>query len=180
MIHDIYSSDKKTPSDLCIPYFVQVGFPSNFCRTLEYGLPLLLGANPPRRLVPNHASVNLSENREFVISTLSKWEKMHILSYVTEQPHVVNPLSVVTNGIKKRLVFDARSSGLNDHIISPKFGLPKMEEIIQSLHTNDFMLKMDLANGFLQLPICKIEQNYLGFRSPIDGRLEFFTAFRLG
>lgn len=180
MIKENSNSTDRADSDLHIEYFREIGFPSNFCTTLEHGLPLLLGAYPPRRLVPNHASAYLEENKEFLLSTLAKWEKMRILSYVVEQPYIVNPLSVVTNGIKKRLVFDARSSGLNQHIVSPKFRLPKMEEIIQSIFENDFMLKLDLANGFLQLPICEAERTFLGFKSPIDGRFGVLNRLSFG
>lgn len=170
----------QTPSDLKPQNFKRLGFPSSFCTILEFGLPLLLGANPPRRLVPNHPSANLEENREFLKTTLAKWESMNILSYVEEQPHIVNPFSIVSNSKKRRLVLDARSSGLNDHIISPKFHLPNMEEIVQSLHANDFMMKLDLANGFLQLPICVNERMYLGFKSPIDGRFGVLNRLSFG
>lgn len=180
MIHNESGTTERSSSDLNIEYFKHVGFPKNFCTIIEHGLPLLLGANPPRRLVPNHASANLSENKDFIVSTLTKWENMNILSYVYEQPHIVNPLSVVTNGTKKRFVLDARSSGLNDHIISPKFHLPNMEGIAQLLQRDDFMLKLDLANGFLQLPIRNIEKTYLGFRSPIDGRFGVLNRLPFG
>lgn len=180
MINDHYPSAVRADSDLNIDYFRTIGFPSSFCDILEFGLPLLLGAHPPSRCVPNHASADMLENREFVESTLDKWEKLRILSYVVNQPLIVNPLSVVSNGVKKRLVFDARSSGLNHHIISPKFRLPKMEDIVQSLFSNDFMLKLDLANGFLQLPICEAERSYLGFRNPINGRFGVFNRLSFG
>lgn len=105
---------------------------------------------------------------------------MGVIQYVSYQPHIVNPLSVVANERKKRLVLDARSSGLNDVIISPKFALPNLGGIVQTLHSNDFMLKLDLANGFLQLPIQKQEHRYLGFRNPIDGRFGVFTRLSFG
>lgn len=180
MTHQQEETVLTTPSDLNIQTFKLKGFPSKFCAVLENGLPLLLGANPPRRLVPNHASANLAENKEFIANTLEKWRNMGILEYTAERPHIVNPLSVVTNGTKKRLVLDARSSGLNDHIIAPKFRLPNAETIIQSLHSGDFMAKLDLANGFLQLPICKKEQTYLGFRSPVDGKFGTFKRLSFG
>lgn len=69
---------------------------------------------------------------------------------------------------------------MNHHIISPKFRLPKVEDITQSLFNNDFMLKLDLANGFLQLPICETERSYLGFKSPIDGRFGVFNRLSFG
>lgn len=173
-------SSVRTPCDLNIKRFKDLGFPTSFCRSIEFGLPLLLGANPPRRSVPNHTSANLDENREFLKMTLDKWESLNILSYVDQQPHIVNPFSVVSNSKKKRLVLDARSSGLNDHIISPKFRLTNIEEIVQSLHINAFMMKLDLANGFLQLPICTHERTYLGFKSPVDGRFGVLNRLSFG
>lgn len=170
-------SAKRISSDLKVEAFIAAGFPLDICDALEYGLPLLLGGNPLRRAVPNHASAMQHENQEFVSLTLEKWERMGVFTYVTERPYIVNPLSVVTSGQKKRLVLDARASGLNDFIIAPKFMLPNMGDVVQRLHTNDFMIKLDLANGFLQLPIQHSEQTYLGFQSPIDGR--FATLQRL-
>lgn len=180
LIYKSNQSPEHTPSDLHISFFKKIGFPSNFCETLEYGLPLLLGANPPQRLVPNHISATLAEHRDFITSTLNKWQNMNILSYVEHQPHIVNPFSVVVKGSKKRLVLDARSSGLNDHIVSPKFKLPNADDIVGSLHSGNFMLKLDLANGFLQLPVCKNERTYLGFRNPIDGRFGVLNRLSFG
>lgn len=180
LIHTEDYTSEDSSSNSNIDYFKKMGFPPNFCAILQHGLPLLLGAHPPRRMVSNHASANMIENREFITSTLAKWENMHILSYVAKQPHIVNPLSVVTNGLKKRFVLDARSSGLNDHIIAPKFHLPNIEGIVQLRHKHDFMLKLDLANGFLQLPIRNIEKTYLGFKSPIDGRFGVLNRLPFG
>lgn len=165
-----YSTHERTPSGLNTQNFREAGFPEQFCTVLEHGLPLLLGANPPNRAIPNYASATSPANHEFMRTTLNKWETMGIIRYVEHQPHIVNPLSVVVNENKQRLVLDARSSGLNDNIISPKFILPDIGEIVQTLRSHDFMVKLDLANGFLQLPIQKNEQKFLGFRSPIDGR----------
>lgn len=103
-----------------------------------------------------------------------KWENIGVFYYVNQQPHVVNPLSVVSNERKKRLVLDAKSSGLNDFIISP------IGKILQTLHSKDFMVKLDLANGFLQLLIQKHEQTYLRFRSPIDGRFGVLQRLSFG
>lgn len=174
------SIHETTPSDLKVQNFRATGFPEHFCYALEHGLPLLLGANPPARMVPNYISATSEENREFLQTTLNKWEAMGILRFVECKPHIVNPLSVVVSGSKKRLVMDARSSGLNDHIIAPKFILPNIGEIIQTLRKEDFMAKLDLANGFLQLPIRKNEQTFLGLRNPLDGRYAVLQRLPFG
>lgn len=165
-----YSTEKKTTTALNIENFRNSGFPEGFCTILEHGLPLLLRATPPQRIVKNHASATLEENAEFVTLTLKKWEDIGVVEYVSKKPHLVNPLSVVINGVKKRLVLDAKASGLNNHIVAPKFTLPNIETVANTLYQGDYMIKMDLASGFLQLPIHEGEQQFLGFQNPVDGR----------
>lgn len=157
-----------TPSDLKIGNFKQAGFPLDVCTALEYGL------------VSNHASAMQIENREFVIMTLNKWEHMGVFDYVGQRPYIVNPLSVVTTGQKKRLVLDARGLGLNDFIIAPKFVLPNMGDVMLRLHKDDYMIKLDLANGFSQLPVRKPECTFLGFQNPIDGRFAVLKRLHFG
>lgn len=166
----VYSLEKKTPSALKIENFIKAGFPRGFCKTLEFGLPILLHTILPRRLVKNHASAKAPENTDFIIQTLQKWENAGIIRYEKNAPYLVNPLSVVVSGQKKRLVLDARASGLNDHILAPKFVLPSIDTVVNELLEGDYLIKMDLASGFLQLPINEAELTYLGFQNPIDNR----------
>lgn len=170
----------KAPSALKIMKFREWGFPIHFCNTLERGLPLLLKATPPKRSVPNHAPARDAENLTFVKETLEKWELMGVFRYVSDEPYIVNPLNVVINGVKKRLVLDARASGLNEYILAPKFQLPDVELIINSLSVNDYLIKIDLASGFLQLPINPEEQTFLGFKSPVDGKFGVLQRLPFG
>lgn len=78
-----YNTTEHTPSELKVKNFRNMGFPTGFCNVLEHGLPLLLGANPTRRCVPNHATADALENYDFVKSTLQKWESMGVLRYVS-------------------------------------------------------------------------------------------------
>lgn len=175
-----YSTRIKTPSALQVENFRKSGFPVGFCSTLEHGLPLLLKSLPLRRSVRNHTAARDAQNFAFVKETLQKWEDMGVIRYVEAEPHIVNPLNVVTSGTKRRLVLDAKASGLNDHILAPKFKLPDVESIVSSLHEGDRMVKLDLASGFLQLPINVAEQTYLGFQSPTDGRFGVIQRLPFG
>lgn len=161
---------EKVLSDLNIEHFRRLGFSQPFCDTLEFGLPLLMHAQPPKTRVKNHHTAIAKENREFVATTLEKWENMKVFRFVNSTPHVINPLKVAIKEDKKRLVLDARSSGLNEFLTAPKFALPDLEAVIDTLVHESFMIKADLASGFLQLPINKKEQTYLGFIHPINGR----------
>lgn len=149
--------------------FRELGFPTGFCEVLDYGLPLLMKTTPPSSKRNNHESASADENRTFTSQTLDKWEAMEVFRRVRKRPHTINPLAVISKDGKKRLVLDATSSGLNDCLMSPKFPLPDMESIVRTLYDGSFMMKSDLASGFLQLPINADEQTYLGFTHPIEG-----------
>lgn len=175
-----HSTANKCTSDLRIDNFIKAGFPNDFCKVLEFGLPILLHTIPPRRVVKNHDTATAVENQDFVTKTLLKWEKMGVIRYTENAPYLVNPFSVVVSGEKKRLVLDARASGLNDHILAPKFMLPSIETVVASLQDGDYLMKMDLASGFLQLPINDREQTYLGFQNPVDGRFGIVQRLPFG
>lgn len=155
-------SKESIKSNLNVENFKRIGFPDSFCQILTNGLPLLLHTIPTKRSIKNHQSVEETENRNFVQEALEKWERADVFIYTKEVPHLTNPLKVVVKGTKRRLVLDARSSGLNEGIWAPKFALPRMDEIIGLLTNGAWMMKADLENGFLQLPINKREQTYLG------------------
>lgn len=157
-------------SNLKIEKFQELGFPKNCWETLKYGLPLLMYKLPSKTQTKNHVSVTESANLDFVKEALGKWEAAKIFRYVEVKPLVLNPLKVVVKEDKKRLVLDARTSGLNDCLLAPKFELPSLEVIVNMIKDRAFMMKTDLASGFLQLPINEKEQAYLGFLHPLNSR----------
>lgn len=180
LVRSTYSTQKETPSALQVNNFKKAGFPTGFCKILKYGLPLLLKSLPPRRSMRNHPAARDPQNFVFVEKTLKTWEEMGVIKYTKEQPYIINPMNVVMSGTKKRLVMDATASGLNEHILAPKFKLPDVESIVSTLHVEDLMVKLDLASGFLQLPINESEQTYLGFQSPTDGRFGVIQRLPFG
>lgn len=164
------SEENPPKSNLNVNRFAELGFLQGFQETLRKGLPLLLHEIPQKRAMINHPSTTDPENLEFIKDAMEKWEKAEIFGYTEEIPHLVNSLKVVTKGTKRRLVLDARSSGLNENILVPKFALPQMSEIVNMIEDGGWMMKADFANGFLQLPINQREQTYLGFLHPVNKR----------
>lgn len=160
----------KVQSKLRIERFEQLGFPQRIWGILENRLPLLMHMIPEKKQLRNHTSLTENENLEFVHEALEKWEITGVFRYTEDRPFLVNALKVIIKEKKKRLVLDARSSGLNDCIIAPKFALPNIELIVNTLFDGSYMIKADLAAGFLQLPINKREQTFLGFEHPINKR----------
>lgn len=98
--------------------------------------------------------------------------------------HRSNPLHYTSTTYNQSTKLDARSSGLNDHIFVPKFNVPDMEATVRSRSDENYRIKMDLANGFLQSPIQqkkkKKTQTYLRFRRPIDGRFVVLQRLSFG
>lgn len=169
-----------TPSNLKTERFERLGFPRGIWETLKKGLPLLIHTTPAKKHMKNHESVELKENNDFVREALEKWEISGVFRYVQQQPRLINALKVITKENKKRLVLDARSSGLNECITAPKFALPNIEAVTNMLRSNDFMMKADLAAGFLQLPINSKEQTFLGFIHPISNRFCVYQKLPFG
>lgn len=163
-------ANTRVESNLNTDNFDELGFPSEFVKSLRNGLPLLLHSMPVRRRTQHHQSVLDEENRSSVEKALTQWEKDRVFEYTEMEPFLLNPLKLVITETKKRLVFDARSSGLNEHILAPKFTLPRIEAAVAMLTDAGLMIKADLANGFLQLPIRKQEQTFLGFIHPLSNR----------
>lgn len=169
LIYSSYPKNRETPSGLRTGHFDELGFPDGFCEVLKFGLPLLIHTEPTRTRRRNHESALASENLEFVRLTLDKWENMQVFRRTHDVPHIINSLSVISKEGKQRLVLDARSSGLNDCLLSPKFPLADIESIVSMTRSGAFLMKTDLASGFLQLPVNAEEQTYLGFIHPVDG-----------
>lgn len=162
--------NQKVESNLNTNNFDELGFPQKFVKSLWNRLPLLLHSRPSKRRTKHHQSVLDKHNRSSVEKALAQWEIDEVFRYTETEPFLLNPLKLVITETKKRLVLDARSSGLNKHIIAPKFVLPRIETAVAMLTDGAFMVKADLANGFLQLPINKNEQTFLGFLHPINNR----------
>lgn len=165
-------------SKLNIPRFRQLGFPTEYCDTLEYGLPLLLTSIPPNIRLKNYSSIE--EHHVFVEKTLKKWHELQFYTTVNTPPHVISPLGVAVKNSKPRLIVDATASGLNKHLATPKFILPSHSDIIRGISTHDYLCKADFENGFLQLPIQHEDQTYLGFIHPFTREYCTFTRLPFG
>ena len=61
-----------------------------------------------------------------------------------------------------RLVIDYRK--LNEHIVDEQFDISKNFENLQTLGNNKYYIKIDLKNGFNQIPLSRKGQEITGFR----------------
>ena len=50
---------------------------------------------------------------------------------------------------------------LNTQINIEKYPLPKLEEMLAIINSSTYFSKLDLANAYLQIPVCESDQNFL-------------------
>lgn len=170
--------EPQTPSGLHIDRFTQLGFPETFTRQLRIGIPLLLHTLPPAAHIDNYSSV--ADHLDFVRDTLQQWHTMGVYKEINSRPHITHPLGVVAKDNKLRLIVDASATRLNEHLYAPKFSLPSHAKILPSLTRDTHLAKADLKSGFLQLPIRRCEQTYLGFKHPISKKWCVFLRLPFG
>ena len=77
-------------------------------------------------------------------------------------PFIVNPLSVASNKSgKKRLILDL--SVLNKFVKKEKFKFEDWRLAIQFFHTDSYLFKFDLKNGYRHFDVYPQQQTYLRF-----------------
>ena len=172
------TNETPVQSNLNLEHFELLGFPSSFINTLGTRIPLLMHSIPTAVHIENYFSV--FKHEAFAQETLNKWKHMGTYEEVDHKPHLINPLGVVEREGRLRLVVDATASGLNDILYPPKFQLPTHTSIIRKLNYADYMAKADLKNGFLQLPMRRCEQTYLGFIHPFTRKYCVFLRLPFG
>lgn len=92
-------------------------------------------------------------------------------------PKCISPIHCVPKkGGKLRLIIDLRR--INQHLDVPKFCYEDIRVVSQLVHSNDYMVTLDLKNGFHHIPIHKADQEYLGFA--FRGKLYKWTVLPFG
>ena len=61
-----------------------------------------------------------------------------------------------------RVVYDATSSGFNKWVWAPSFGLPTIDSMLRSVNQKSWLGDLDIAEQFLNFPLCKLAQLYAG------------------
>ena len=108
----------------------------NFQKFLQqgYALQFIDGIPPPSVMAQNNKS--FLENKDFGIKEVNRLEQLGCIYRVTEQPHVVLPLSVVFSN-KWRLVVDA-SRHLNPFVEKRHVKLETLDEAELMVRQGDF------------------------------------------
>ena len=105
---------------------------------------------------------------EFAIPELLKLIKTGRVEIVKEKPAFLNPLHVVQQPNKKRLILDC--SYLNNFIEIPKFKYEDQKTALSFFKKNGFMISYDLKDGYNQVLIDKRFRKYLSFKFVYKGQ----------
>ncbi|GBN93176.1 Transposon Ty3-G Gag-Pol polyprotein [Araneus ventricosus] len=81
---------------------------------------------------------------------MREWKENGIVSD-TRSPYASSVLLVKKKTVENRLVIDYRR--LNSQTIKDKFPLPKIDDLLEQLHDCSFFSTLDLAHGYLQIPL---------------------------
>ena len=133
--------------------------PSSFILdTIEYGYKLPFSQVPPKSFEKNNKSAR--EDQTFVRAEMLRLEKLGCISRVTEQPHLVLPLSSIFSK-KKRVVVDA-SRALNPFLQHRRVRLQDLRDVPNVVKKDCFMCCDDLDSGYWHIKTHPDDRKYLG------------------
>ncbi|GBL88575.1 Transposon Ty3-G Gag-Pol polyprotein [Araneus ventricosus] len=118
--------------------------------------------------------------RAAIKEIVREWKENGIVSD-TRSPYASPVLLVKKKTGENRLVIDYRH--LNSQTIKDKFPLPKIDDLLEQLHDCSFFKTLDLAHGYLQIPLTENAKQKTAFMTPDEtGQLPlnelYFTSVK--
>ncbi|GBO16207.1 Retrovirus-related Pol polyprotein from transposon 17.6 [Araneus ventricosus] len=101
--------------------------------------------------------------RAAIKEIVREWRENGIVSD-TRSPYASPVLLVKKKTGQNRLVIDYRH--LNSQTIKDKFPLPKLDDLLEQLHDYSFFTTLDLAHGYLQIPLAENAKQKTAFITP--------------
>ncbi len=115
---------------------------------------------PDHFVLPNKVS---SKYADFVSNEIEDLLHKDVIEQVYEVPLCTSPINVVPkkNG-KYRLITDLRE--LNAFCKPPKFTNQGLNEVLELIRPNDYLVTVDIKNGFHHIPVHPLDRTFLGFQ----------------
>ncbi|GBO44171.1 Retrovirus-related Pol polyprotein from transposon 412 [Araneus ventricosus] len=101
--------------------------------------------------------------RAAIKEIVREWRENGIVSD-TRSPYASPVLLLKKKTGENRLVIDYRR--LNSQTIKDKFPLPKIDDVLEQLHDRIFFTTLDLAHGYLQIPLTENAKQETAFITP--------------
>jgi hypothetical protein len=131
---------------------------------------------PPRTCLKNHPIKR--EDSNFVTTEIQRLLDLGAISPTSKKKAwIINPIGVVPkkNG-KKRLIIDMRF--VNQFMQIPKFKLEDLRTAINYLEQGDWMIKIDLQDGYFHTPVHRMFRKFLAFSW--EGKVYHYNVLPFG
>ena len=152
-----------------IEFFRSIGASKFILDTLTDGHHPKLSGPVPDYEINNHGS--FYKHEDFATKTILDLIAKGRVEIVSEKPKLVNPLHVVVQRLKTRLILDC--STLNKFIVVPKIKYENQEVALQYFKKGIYMFSYDLKDGYHHILIRPDFRDYLGFKLIINGKMTY-------
>lgn len=143
----------------CLNQWEEIGANKSVLEWLEFGVKWNFSSEPGCYEFSNRISKSA---HKFVSDEVKDLLKKGAISLSKYKPKCVSALTTVNKkGNKLRLVTDL--SPLNKHIICPYFKNEGIDTVYDLIQPNDFLISIDLKDGFHHIPVNEKFRTYLGF-----------------
>ena len=169
-----YSDSENVKGRLNLPssiqFFKEIGASEFILNTLRNGHFPKLKCPVPDYEIENHGSFR--KHYSFAIDNLRTLLEKGRIEIVEKKPKLVNPLHVVEQRLKNRLILDC--SKLNKYIVVPKIKYDNHEVAFQYFRKGIHIFSYDLKDGYHHLLIHPDFCDYLGFKLEWEGKMTYF------
>lgn len=125
---------------------------------------------PPVYLHNNRSALN---HNDFVVEAINDLLIRGLVVECTEQPIVVNPLTVsIQNNGKKRLILDLRH--VNYHLWKCSVKFEDIRTAMQFIQNNFHCFLFDIHSAYHHIDIYKPHTDYLGFSWTYDNKVKYY------
>ena len=152
-----------------IKFFEKIGASKFVLDTLRHGYHPKLSESVPDYDIKNHGSFR--KHQDFAVNEIQNLIAKGRVEIVDKKPKLINPLHVVVQRTKSRLILDC--STLNKFIIVPKIKYENHEIALQYFKKGIYMFSYDLKDGYHHVLIHPEFRDYLGFKLVINGKLTY-------
>ena len=158
-----------------VEFFESIGAPDFIVSTLRDGH--FSKFNSPVPPIERKNNASFYKHEAWAVEEVKDLIKQKKVEVVKARPYCVNPLHVVIQPKKNRLILDC--SILNDYITAPKFKLDDYKVALNFFKEKGWIFVYDFRDGYYHVKMHDDFKQYLGFKLVLDGKLTY-CQFKVG
>ena len=156
----------------CKSFWESIGANAGLLDLITDGYRIPFVQTPPKMFFKNNSSSLRSE--KFVLTEIASLLHTGRIVEVSDPPHVVNPLSVSSNGDgTSRLILDL--STVNPYIYQDHIKFENWTTMEQYVQRGNYLWKFDISKSYHHVDIWEGHHTFLGFSWQIAGTVNFFV-----